>query len=233
MELNMPEMKSSITNRRFQGQPMRDIEVPDETGYQPPAPTGGGQFAPSVAHRYGKPMSEQDIMEFNARMQANQDPDFNLSDVERDMKRMRQEKMQSHQMLNDGARKRIEMLIGMTRSTRSVDIEGNVYGLQTLKGREMREAMMAVSEFDATVQFPFEMRRQLLARALTQVAGVPIDNFVGSNTLESKLEFIDQLDDILLNRLMEEYSALNQEAKSKYTMQKPEDVKEVAEDLKK
>lgn len=226
-------MKSSITNRKFQGQPMRDIEIPDETGYQPPVPTGGGQFAPSVSRRHGTPMNEQEIMDFNARMQANQDPDFNLSEVERDMKRMRQEKMQSHQVLNDGARKRIEMLIGMTRSTRSVDIEGNVYGLQTLKGREMREAMMAVSEFDATVQFPFEMRRQLLARSLVQVAGVPIDNFVGSNMLESKLEFIDQLDDILLNRLMEEYSALNQEAKSKYTMQKPEDVKEVAEDLKK
>lgn len=228
----MATFDSPISNRKFQGQPMKDIEVPDASGYQPQA-TGGGQFAPSVSRRHGTPMTEQEIIDFNNRMQGNQDPDFNLSDVERDMKRMRQEKMQSHQMLNDGARKRIEMLIGMTRSTRSVDIEGNTYGLQTLKGVEMREAMMAVSEFDATVQFPFEMRRQLLARSLVQVAGVPIDNFVGSNALGSKLEFIDQLDDILLNRLMDEYSALSKEAKAKYTMQKPEDVKEVAEDLKK
>lgn len=228
----MPNFESPISNRKFKGQPMRDLEIPDESG-PPPAPTGGGQYAPSVTRRYGTPMSDQDMQEFQQRMEANADPDLNLSDIERDIKRQRQEKMHGQQVLNDGARRRIEMLIGMTRHSRTADIDGNAYVLQTLKGKEMREAILAASEFDGTVQSPFEIRKQLLARSLIQVAGVPFGQFAGSERIEAKFEVLDEMDDVLLNRLLGEYTTMVEEAKNKYAIKTVEEVKEIVEDLKK
>lgn len=231
----MPNIESPITNRKFAAAPMRDLEVPDESGYTPPPQQGSRQphFSPSVSRRYGTPMTDQEIAEFQQRMEDNMNPDSQLSDVEREIRRDRQEKIRSQNTLSDGARRRVEMLIGMTRLTREATIEGNSYVLQTLKGKEMRQAILAASEYDGTVQSPFEIRRQMLARSLSKVANLTVEQFLGDNSLEARLTFIDELDDTLLNRLMDEYSALAKEAKAKYAMTTAEQVQEVAEDLKK
>lgn len=235
----MPGFESPISGRKFTAAPMKDLEIPDETGYggpppPPHRPTRRDQFVQSAGRQYSNnPMTEQEIAEFQQRMQDNMNPDSQLSDIEREIKQARQEKLRAQTNLSDGARRRIEMLIGMTRVTREVIIENNNYVLQTLKGKEMREAIMMASEYDGTVQSPFEIRRQMLARSLCRVANVPIEQFIGDNSLEARLDFVDELDDMLLNRLMDEYSELTKEAKSKYAMTTPEQVQEVAEDLKK
>jgi hypothetical protein len=97
----------------------------------------------------------------------------------------------------------------------------------------MREAIMAAAEFDGTVQSPFEIRRQLLARSLVQVAGLDVAQFVGSNELGARLELIDDLDEALLNRLYDEYLEMVRESREKYTIKSEQDAKEVVEDLKK
>ncbi len=247
----MPKFESTLTNRAIATppgqQPMRNFDVPDASGYQPPSDQAPGghssptypqgqpsqKFSPSITRRMGPAMSDAEMQEFQARLAATQDPDLSLSDAERDMRRLRQEKIQGQQMLNDGAKRRIEMLIGMTRHVREADIDGNVYILQTLKAKEMREAISAASEYDGSVQSPFEIRKQLLARSIVQIAGVPFGQFVGSDTLEAKFAMIDELDDILLNRIMAEYSLMVNEAKDKFAIKTQEEVKEVAEDLKK
>lgn len=243
----MSKFESTLTNRKIseQSAPMRHLDVPDASGFMPDQAPGGHQapthpqdqvsqkFSPSITRRMGPTMSEEEIQEFQNRIAATQDPNLNLSEAERDMRRLRQEKMQGQQNLNDGARRRIEMLIGMTRHSRQADIDGNVYILQTLKAKEMREAISAASEYDGSVQSPFEIRKQLLARSIVQIAGVPFAQFVGSDLLEAKFEMIDELDDILLNRLMAEYSLMVQESKDKFAIKTQAEVQEVAEDLKK
>ena len=125
------------------------------------------------------------------------------------------------------------MLLGMTQSTRDCVIENNNYSLKSLKSKEMRAALMAASEFDGTIQAPYEIRRQFLARSLTHVAGIEIDHFLGSKTLESKLLFLDELDESLLNRLYEEYLILNKDSREKFAINTAQDAKEVVEDIKK
>ena len=143
-------------------------------------------------------------------------------------------KMAGKERLNDGARRRIEILIGMTRTTREVDLlEGNVFILQTLRSKEMREAIMAAAEYDGTVQSPFEIRKQLLARSLVQVAGVEVAQFVGSNTLEARMALVDDLDESLLNRLFDEYQKMVDESRDKFALKTVADAQEVVEDLKK
>jgi hypothetical protein len=97
----------------------------------------------------------------------------------------------------------------------------------------MREAIMLASEFDGTVQSPFEIRKQFLSRSIIQVGDIDIAQFIGSNDFEAKLAFIEELDEFLSNRLYDEYVSLTKEAKEKYYIKTEADVQEVVNDLKK
>lgn len=140
---------------------------------------------------------------------------------------------QAKAKLSDSAKKRIEMLLGMTEMTRKVDIDGNVFILQTLPGEEVRSAIKAIMPFDGTVEASFEARRQFLARSLTHIAGIEIHQFIGSYEFDVKLSFIDNLGNAFLDRLYEEYTILSNESKNKYSIKTAADAKEVVEDLKK
>jgi hypothetical protein len=210
----MPEFKSSLSSKSFTGQQLREFDIPDESNLQAPL----NRRIPSREQQYD-PFDEDPI------------------EVERQMKEAREvklAKMAGKERLNDGARRRIEMLIGMTRTTREVDLlEGNIFILQTLRSKEMRDALMVASTYDGTIQSPFEIRRQLLARSLVQVAGVEVAQFVGSDNLDARLALIDDLDESLLNRLFDEYQKMVDESRDKFSLKTVEDAKGVSEDLKK
>lgn len=221
----MPSSESPLGKRRINAQPMREFDIPDES-------EGSQQFDVDAAIRNGgmRQLNMDEIANFQVRAsQADDDP----GQVEREIKAAKEARRRGIDRLNEGARRRIEMLVGMTRSTKTVVIEGNSYAFQTLKSKEMSEAIMAASKFDGTVQSPFEVRKQLLARSLVQIGDISINNFVGSNSLDDILLFIDELDDILLNRLYSEYVALTKEARDKYSVKNEQEVKEVVGDLKK
>ncbi len=92
---------------------------------------------------------------------------------------------------------------------------------------------MAAAEFDGTVQSPFEIRKQLLARSLIQIAGVDIAQFVGSNDLEARLAMIDEFDHDLLGALYGAYVEMTNESKSKFDIKTNQDAAEVIDSLKK
>lgn len=230
----MPEFKSPLGTKQFQGQPMRDIAVPDESG--PPQPR---QIRPPRQHE--EPMFDERAMrEFQAsqmqyeqQQQAPQAPVRELSEVEREILAAKKAKREGKERLSDGARRRIEMLLGMIRLHKDIEIDGQMYRVRTLASEELREAIVGAAEFDGTVQFIFEMRRQILARSLVVVAGVEVDQFLNSYELEDKLYFIECLDHALLIRLYNEYTELTQQAQNKYSPKTDAEVKEVLEDLKK
>lgn len=226
----MPNFESPLGKKSIASQPLKELDIPDESGYTPPP---NEKFIPTVNRRYGQPLDENSLNEFQARMEAQMNPDTGLSEAEREIRQARDAKRTGRERLSDGARRRIEMLVGMTRGTRTADIAGQTYVLQTLKSKEMREAIIVAATFDGTVQFPFEFRKQLLARALTQIAGVDINQFIGSVELEDRLVFLDEIDEALLDRLYAEYMEMVKEAKDKYSIKTDQDAKEVVEDLKK
>lgn len=229
----MPSFDSPIGKKSFAGTQMREFDVPDDSGYSNQPPMENGE--PVVRRRPQPQVNPDAIRDFQARIQREQMPTYEQdpAEVEREVRQARADRKAGRERLSDGAKRRIEMLVGMTRSTREVQIEANSFMLNTLKSKEMREAFMVIVDFEGTVQGPFEMRRQFLARALTHVAGVEITQFLGSDELEARLQFIDELDESLLNRLYDEYLTLVKDAKAKYTLKNEEDVKEVLSDLKK
>lgn len=218
----MPNFESPISNKKIAGNVMRSFEVSDETEYP--------QMPPQR-----QVIDEESIRQFHMRMnrEVEAQPIRSDADLEQEIRDARLAKIKGKEKINDSAKKRIEMLIGMTRLTREIEIEGNSYVLRTLKSKEMRDAMTSVIPFDGTVQAPYEIRSQLLARSLTHVAGIEVEQFLGSSTLESKILFLEELDDSLLTRLYNEYIILADTAKNKYAVKNEEEAKEVLEDLKK
>jgi hypothetical protein len=223
----MVKYESQLGSKQSKVPGMREFNVPDESGEQ------------QVQHRHIRedvPSFDPDAMrEFQASLQpkppAIQMKEF--SDVERQVFEAKKAKREGKERLSDGARRRIEMLIGMTRLSKDVEIEGNLYRLQSLTSIEMREAITATAEFDESVQFIFENRKQLLARSLVIVAGVEINQFLNSSDLEDKVYFIELMDHALLLRLFNEYNLLAKEAQDKYAIKTEVDVKGVLEDVKK
>jgi len=209
----MPSFDSPISNKQFAGKPMREVEIPDE-----------GDL-PHVNYVIDDPS----IKETQMKMQQEQD----LASIESEIRQAREARRTGKERLSDSAKKRIEILLGMTRTTHTADVGGNEFVFQSLKSKEMREAIVAAAEFDNSVQFPFEIRKQLLARSIVSIAGVNFSQFIGSDTLEAKLFFIEELDEALLNRLYDEYLKLAKEAREKFTIKTSEEAKVVIEDLKK
>jgi len=209
---------------------MRTFDVPDETGYHPQMQQAPAQYSQMP------PIDENSIREFQARMNqqymANQRVQ-EASEVERELQEARALKRNNKDRLNEGAKRRLEILLGMTQLVREVKIGDNVFVLKTLTSKQIRESLDEIAKVDGTIQAPYEIRRQFLARSLTHIAGVETDQFIGSNLIENKLLFIDELDDNLLSRLYAEYVILSDESKQKYSIKNPEEVKEVMEDLKK
>lgn len=220
----MGNFDSPLGKKNFSSQPLREFDVPDGEDNMP-------------IHKGAQIMDGNAIRDLQNRLNSSSEERFikesSPSEVEREIMVARESRRNGMEKISEGAKRRIEMLIGITRNTRDVDIEGNVFTLQTLKSKEMRQALMSVAQYDGTIEGPFEMRKQYLARSITHVAGVDINSFLASDKLETKLSFIDELDEPLLNHLYSEYLELTKIAREKYSVKSDEDVKEVLEDLKK
>ena len=231
----MPKFESPIGSKQFQGQ-MREVSVPDDSGYDqpPPMPRQPRPPMPMHEHEHTPVFDERAMREFQqAQMPPGAMPVREMTDLEKNIFAAKKAKREGKERLSDGARRRIEILLGMTRLTKDVEIGGQMYKIQTLTSQELREAVVSTAEFDGSVQFIFENRKQLLARSLTMVAGLDINEFVNSHEIEARLEFIEMMDHALLLRLFTEYNNLAKEAQDKYNPKTETQVKEVVEDLKK
>lgn len=223
----MPKYDSPIGSKQITGTPMREFSVPDDSGY--------ARTPHRHMHEEMPDIDPQVMREFQSSLQPPQGPTHirELTDVEKQIFEAKKAKREGKERLSEGARRRVEMLVGMTRLSKDVDIDGNLYRLQTLTSRELRDAVTATAEFDGSVQFIFETRKQLLARSLVVVAGVEVTQFLNSTDLEDRLYFIELMDHSLLVRLFNEYNALAKDSSDKYSIKTEAQVKEVLEDLKK
>ncbi len=239
----MPSIKSDLTNKNLAGGTMRQFEVPDDSDddHGPDI----AELNRRMADRGLPPVDEATIRKMYAAQQGQgqvearppsrqQQSMDDLYENERAIKEVRAAKLHGKVRLNEGARRRIEQLCGMIRSTKLVDLgDGSTFSLRTLKDKEMRAALLLASQFDGTIESPFEIRKQLLARSLYEIAGTDISLFLGDASIEAIYEFLEESDETLLTRLYSEYLLLIAEANKKYAIKSEEDAKEVIDDLKK
>lgn len=226
----MASFESPIGNRKVTGNKLREFDIPDGEDEN--------QFNIDQAIASGnmKKLDVEEIRQFQQRLDGvsfEQEEDLSPKEELRIIEDARRNRRKGIERLSQGAKKRIEMLIGMTRSVRPVVIDNTEYVLQTLKSQEMRDALLSSSKYEHTVEFAFEIRLQFLARSLMKIGGIDLDQFLGDPSFEAKLLFINELDEHLLNRLYNEYSSLAKGATERYSVRTPEDAEGVVADLKK
>ncbi len=236
----MPKFESPLGNKNFVGPTMKEYDVPDESEliHQVEQESVNPVFRQrqaagmAAADEHARRVRAQHAYQQQQMMYESQEEDPSF-EIERQIKEAKEARRTGKVRLSEAARKRIEMLIGMTRHTHEATIGGNLYVFQTLRDKEMRDAIQKSSEFDGSVEQTFEVRKQLLARSIVVLAGVDFSQFVGSSSLEAKLDTIDELDHVLLGRLYSEYLIMVKDATDKYAIKNEADAKEVVEDLKK
>src|SRR5271170_406512 len=133
----MATFDSPIGKKQIKGPPMKDFSVPDESGYTPPPPP---QHRP---HEHAGPphFDEAAMRDFQSRMQPPPPQMREVSDVEQQFLAAKKAKREGKERLSEGAKRRVEMLVGMTRLSRDIEIAGNMYRLQSLSSRELRDAL--------------------------------------------------------------------------------------------
>lgn len=156
-----------------------------------------------------------------------------ISEIEQKIIQARHDKAKGIERLSPEAKKRVELVTGIGRLEKDVQIDDVTFTLRTIKSREMKEAMLSLIGIQYELEATFEKRRQLVARSLHKINGVELLLFLGDDSLESRLSFVDELDEYVTSKLFEEYVSLANEATEKYTPKTLDEAKEVAEEIKK
>jgi len=241
----MPKVTSSLTNKTISGPSYKTVEIPDETGHSEEPDI---DFVAIDAHRIkrGLPPLDEHIKHqmlhsqsqaktqtFTSTVPEEEMTIEKLGEIEKKLQAAKQAKASGLDKLGVGAKNRIEALLGTFKSIREVEIDGNKYTLQGLKGKDQRAAIVKASEYDGTAHAAFEIRRQLLARALVAVNGTDLELYLGTNNIDAKLDVIEEFEEPMLIKLYSEYLDMMQETQNKYFIKNEQDAKEVVEDLKK
>jgi len=141
---------------------------------------------------------------------------------------------QNNNMVNNSLKERINYLANIGRLTKEITLGNSVFALRTLKNKENKEiSLSALKTSTNDMELGFEIRRQVLARSVFQIDGIEIEMILGSNSLESKLKFIDELEETITNVLYSAYEELRNQAASQFAIKNSDDAKEVIENLKK
>ena len=214
----MAEFKSSLGNTSYTDQPGRVLTVDDPREQSPLHPVyqdGPPQMPPQGA----RPLTEEERAEFMRR---------------------RQEVQAQQSKVSPTTRQRMEYLTGIGRIRDNFVFQDEAgkevtFQLQSLKNQdliEIHDIMVQLGEV-TNAKFNMLLRNQLLARSLWAIDGILLEEIIGSNEFQSKLDLIASLDENLVEYMHKFYEEKISKVGQKYTPQTPEEVKELDEDLKK
>jgi hypothetical protein len=154
--------------------------------------------------------------------------------VQQTLKQARQEKLTAADRISDTGKRRIELLAQIGRLTKEVKIGEYTFTLRTLKAWEMEAAMLAtVRSAEFNIEASYETRRQQLARSIAKIDGTDMEEVLETNTIDAKLNLIEEMEEIVVSKLWDTFVLLQNEAKEKYGINTEAQAKEVVEDLKK
>src|SRR5262249_15194992 len=128
----MPHYDSPLGSKKIAAAPLKEFDVPDESGYVEPT-----NPIPTAKQRTISIPNEDAIQSFQSRMEDN------TATIEQEVRQAREAKRTGKERLNEGAKRRAEMLLGMTRSFREFKVGEYVFVLQSLKSKEARDAFVA------------------------------------------------------------------------------------------
>lgn len=164
---------------------------------------------------------------------VNELSDIELRKLQQKAQQQKQDQLNKVERLSVSAKQRIEYLCGISTITRNVEINNIKFILKSLKNKEYKEALKEVAKVAGTIEEPFEMVKQMLCRSIVSIDGINFNDFLGSDQLQDKKDFIEELGMSLCNRLYSEFTLLNDEINKKFAINTSEKTDELIGDLKK
>jgi hypothetical protein len=134
------------------------------------------------------------------------------------------------------AKERAEFLLNLTRKTKEFEVDGVKFILQTLKTKEwkyIRDILVINSNNKTDYDLAYLNRFLKLSLSLVSINNISFNEVVGSNDINEKMNFLEELQDELLTILEKNFDELVNITKASNEIKNEDDVKEVVSDLKK
>lgn len=160
------------------------------------------------------------------------DMEYSLEEQKlKELEQLRLAKKESLQKAPEGAKKRLEFLLGISRLGEDVEVDNVSFSIRSLKARETQEVIEAIMSIQLSAIQAFEMRAHTMARAIYAIDGQDISVVIGSNKIEDRVNFVKELDESLLNYLYDRYTKMIQLNNKRFELGTEE--QEVIENVKK
>lgn len=189
-----------------------------------------------------KPTQDSQLREFNVGEPEVANPFANLGPFERRelspeerqlLHNMRQTEVEKESTISTQAKQRIEILANIGRLTKTIVIDNISFELKTLKAKETEDAHLTIFKCKTDAEAAYELRRQKLARALYLIDGKEVELTLGGKDFNLKLQLIDLMEEVTVNRLYKGLEELEKEVSDKYLPKNETEIKGVLEDIKK
>lgn len=207
MEERKSGIQSSIGRTNFTSGQRKVLTVEDESDFP-------NTQEPDITYANTKFSDDEDDLELVRRLEE-----------------ARARRKESKNVVSEGFKNRVQLLTGISRLTKDVTIDGIIFSIKSLTGRETREIFESAAKYDLNISQLHELRAQTLARSIYKIDGQPINIILGTSDLENITGIIENFDESLINYLYGEYENLINENKKKFKSLSGD--KEVVEDLKK
>lgn len=161
---------------------------------------------------------------------------------------MEQQEQVEQRSLNE-ARRRIEILTGLGRNTKEVEVAGIVFTLRSLKTFEQNSLDQVVASQkqvklpDGNISFTplgmYEIKIEALGHSLYMVDGQSVDVVLGTINDEYEIQvgarkdLLNEMDGTLIDYLFVQYQTLAKETQDGYAPKTSEEVKEVVDAVRK
>ena len=166
----------------------------------------------------------------------NRQPLRPISDEEmKNYERVKEAAYKQRDMLSETQKKRFEYLAGIGRVEAYLEMGGSKFEMRSLTDGELEDVinvMMTMAD-KHEASFTLEIRRQTLARSLFRIDGISINEIIGSNKIEDRINLIKQLDDVLVSALYKKYESDILAKTKEYAIKNDADVKEIVDTVKK
>ena len=130
------------------------------------------------------------------------------------------------------AKKRAEYLCQLGRLKTECEVDGTKFYIRSLRGTELEDILVAIADVKPLV-LGLRLRAETLARAVYMIDGQTVQLVLGTNKIDDIVEHWRQIDDNVAEFIHDKYKDLAQEAEKKYSVKNKEDLKKVADDVKK
>src|SRR5260221_8128560 len=108
----------------------------------------------------------------------------------RDLEALKRETKQIKQQAPAVAKNRLDILLGIARSARDVEVDGIVFSIRSLKAKEIQEITEKLLEANTTNEVinRLETRKHMIARSLYAIDNQDIDLVIGATSIDDRVE---------------------------------------------